>query len=194
MKGKLIVLYGINNIGKSTQALKLVDRFEREGFQSEYVKYPVYDENPSGPFINDVLRKGKDVSVEELQMWYTVNRFQFESKLKKMLEEGVHVIAEDYIGTGIAWGMAQGIEKQWLVEMNRFLVSEDISVYMFGERFMDGVEKNHRNEQDDELMQKAAQAHEELSRDFDWPRVDASQSIDEVHDQIWNIVKGNIEV
>jgi thymidylate kinase len=42
MKGKFIVLYGINNLGKTTQAKLLVEKFQKEGLKAEYMKYAVY--------------------------------------------------------------------------------------------------------------------------------------------------------
>lgn len=191
-KGKLIVLYGINNIGKSTQAKLLVERFEEEGIESEYVKYPVYQEEPTGSFINEVLRKGKRISDEELQMWYVLNRYQFEPRLKDMLSRGTYVIAEDYIGTGIAWGMARGIEKSWLIELNKFLIPSDIEIYMKGHRFEESIEDNHRNEQDAVIMKKAEDAHDELAQQYGWNEVDAGQAVQVVHESVWNIISKSI--
>jgi len=47
--GKFIVLYGINNLGKTTQTRILVDKLKLHGLKAEYLKYPVYDLAPSGP-------------------------------------------------------------------------------------------------------------------------------------------------
>ena len=49
-KGKLIVLYGINNLWKTTQVHLLIDRLRAKGLQAEYLKYPIYDLAPSWPF------------------------------------------------------------------------------------------------------------------------------------------------
>ena len=114
-KGKFITIYGINNIGKSTQARMLVDRLNKEGCKTEYWKYPVYDLKPTGPFINSVLRSKKQkISEEEMQIWYVLNRFQKQPELEKKLDERISIVAEDYIGTGIAWGYAKGADLEWL--------------------------------------------------------------------------------
>ena len=42
MRGKFIVLYGINNLGKTTQAKFLVEKLQSQGLRAEYVKYPIY--------------------------------------------------------------------------------------------------------------------------------------------------------
>ena len=53
--GKLIVIYGINNLGKTTQAEMLADRMA-EYAPTVYLKYPLYDLEPSGSFINAYIR------------------------------------------------------------------------------------------------------------------------------------------
>ena len=47
-KGIFIVLYGVNNLGKTTQAQLLVERLNKAGVQATYLKYPIYDIEPSG--------------------------------------------------------------------------------------------------------------------------------------------------
>ena len=108
--GKLIVLYGINNLGKSTQAKKLVERMNAEGYRAQYLKYPIYDLTPSGTMLNAYLREGNphQLSPREAQLIYVLNRTQTEPVIKKKLKEGIHIVAEDYIGTGLAWGIGGG--------------------------------------------------------------------------------------
>ena len=99
MKGKLITIYGVNNMGKSTHAEKLVKRLQEEGHKVHYVKYPVYDIGPTGPFLNSVLRGGvQNISEDELQLWFILNRYQYQEELKRLLREGHIVVAEDYVG------------------------------------------------------------------------------------------------
>lgn len=184
MNGKLIVLYGINNIGKTTQAEMLVDALIEAGFEAEYMKYPRYEIEPSGPYINSVIREGVEASPEELQMWYALNRHQSEKMLKEKLEKGKVVVAEDYTGTGIAWGMTYGVKKEWLEAINENLIKEDVGILMTGTRHITGIEEDHANETDDEAMARSKEVHEELGKDYGWKSVDASGTIDEVHDRI----------
>ena len=165
-KGKLIVFYGINNLGKSTQARILIENLKKRGIKAEYIKYPIYNLKPTGPFINQVLRSGKKqkISEEELQMWYTLNRFQFEPKLKEKLANGIWIAAEDYVGTGLAWGWSKGADLKYLENMNKFLVKEDLSILFYGKRFLDGKEKIHLHESNDELMKKCQKKHHNARR------------------------------
>jgi len=47
-RGKFIVVYGPNNIGKTTQVNKIVSWLKEEGINASYLKYPVYDWNLQG--------------------------------------------------------------------------------------------------------------------------------------------------
>ncbi len=187
----LITLYGVNNIGKSTQAVLLIERLKSKGYDGVYVKYPIYDIEPSGPFINNLLRneKSQNISEEELQMWFTLNRYQFQDKLKEYLENGKIVIAEDYIGTGIAWGCVKGASKTWLENLNKNLIKEDLSILIDGERFIHALEKGHVHESNSDLMEKSRIIHLELAKDYGWHIVPLQNGIKKMNDSLWNLIE-----
>lgn len=187
----LITLYGINNIGKSTMAKRLVERLNAEGHDAVYVKYPVYDVEPTGPYLNQFLRSGgaQEISEEELQMWFILNRYQFEPTLRGWLEEGKIVVAEDYIGTGIAWGTVKGASTDWLESMNQHLVKEDLAILMDGERFREAEEAGHLHESDDGLMKRSREVHLELAERYDWTVVPVVPGIENMEALIWEVVQ-----
>lgn len=186
----LITIYGINNIGKTTQAKKLVERLIAEGYEAEYVKYPVYDVEPSGPFINEVLRGGKEISERELQMWFAVNRHQFEPQLKKWLDGGKIVVAEDYTGTGIAWGTVKGADTKWLEVVNEGLVKEDVALMLDGERFVGAMEEGHVHETNFDFMQRSKEVHAMLAEKYGWNKVEVlSGDINGTAERLWNAVR-----
>ena len=70
-KGLFVVLHGINNLGKTTQAKLLVEKLQSEGHKAEYMKYPVYDLDPSGKIPDQILWQaladmGLDTLVDQL--------------------------------------------------------------------------------------------------------------------------------
>ena len=189
-----ITLYGINNIGKSTQALRLVERLKAEGFDAVYVKFPVYDVEPTGVYLNQFLRSGgaQEISEEELQMWFAMNRFQFEPTLREWLKDGKVVVAEDYTGTGIAWGMVKGASKEWLESLNRPLIKEDLAVLVDGERFVHATEEGHIHETNEEFMKLARQIHLELGEAYGWVKIPVQPTKDETEALVWEVVKVHI--
>lgn len=189
--GKLIVLYGINNLGKSTQAKLLVEKLQEEGYASEYLKYPVYDIVPSGPFLNSYLRESNpwSLSPREAQIIYALNRAQYEPVLLEKLRAGTIVVAEDYWGTGVAWGVGAGVPLDFMLELNSFVYREDIAVLFEGTRFSSGFEQEHLHETNNELMNKVDEVLHDLGKTHDWRLVNANGSIEEVQNSVWEIVK-----
>lgn len=194
-EGLFIVIYGINNLGKSTQALKMVEDLELIGQHSEYLKYPVYDLAPTGPKLNEILRSGKkqEINEEELQGIYTRNRHDFQPQLVKKLHEGINVIAEDYVGTGLAWGWSKSADLEKLIESNKGLLKPDIEILLDGERFLQAKEANHLHESNDELVDKCRNNHLLLAARFGWVIIDANQSIKEVHEDILKVIGKKIK-
>jgi len=181
-KGKLIVFYGTNNLGKSTQAKILIEKLKEKNIEAEYLKYPIYDLEPSGPILNNYLRNGNpyNLSAREAQIIYCLNRTQYQKTLEEKLNSGINIIAEDYTGTGIAWGMGAGVEQEFLENINSHLLKEDIALLFDGERFKEAVEKNHKHEQNDEFSQKVRKIHLDLGKKYNWEMINANLTIEEI--------------
>ncbi|MDO8668587.1 MAG: hypothetical protein Q7K35_05920 [bacterium] len=189
-QGKFIVLYGVNNLGKTTQAKMLVQKLKDSGLQAEYLKYPVYDLVPSGQILNNYLRQGNfhNLTPREIQIIYAFNRAQFQEKLREKLSQGINIVAEDYTGTGIAWGLAAGLDENFLKLINSNLLKEDLAFLFDGERFLESIEYNHQHETDSRLITKARIAHLRLGYELGWTLIDANQPVGLIHDKIWNQV------
>lgn len=196
MKGKLIVLYGINNLGKTTQAKLTVEELKKQGIQAEYLKYATYDLEPSGMIINDYFRNGDPykLSARELQIMQAFNRTQYEPILKSKLEQGIWIVAEDYTQTGIAWGAGNGIDKEFLERINSHLLKEDLVFFFEGERFKGAIEKGHQHENNEELTQKVKLVHEELAKKHNWISINANESIESIQKAVQTIIKQKLQM
>lgn len=196
MRGKFIVIYGINNIGKTVQSRRLVASLKKLGKQAVYLKYPVYSLKPSGEVIDQILRSGKKqkISEEELQLWFVLNRYQFQPTIFKWLKEGKIIIAEDYVCTGIAWGVAKGAKMRVLESMNKFLVQEDVAILMEGKRKMSSKEKGHLHEEQHHLVMRCAKVFRQLAKKHCWKRVKVSLNKDETEERIWKIIASELSL
>ena len=190
MTGKLIVIYGGNNSGKTTQAKLLVDWLKKEGKKVTYLKYPIYD-SPTGKRINDILREGKEKNIyeTEFQELYYQNRKEYEPHLRKMLNEEMIVVAEDYIGTSLAWGSAKGADYAYLKKLNADLIQEDVAILLDGARFADGKEKGHIHEENDALMDGVRLRHQKIGKELGWLFVNANRKKEDIFKDILAAVK-----
>lgn len=192
-KGKMITIYGINGIGKTTQLELLVGFLQSQGKEASRLKYPVYDLEPEGPFIYKYLRDPEfrthnELSTENLQMKYADNRRRYEPELQKRLELGEWVIAEDYVGTGIAWGLTWGANLEYLEDINKDLYQSDLSILMHGERFDTTIETGHRNETNGDRIKICRNFHLLLGEYYEWKKVNANQDIESVQADIQKLV------
>lgn len=193
-KGKFIVLYGSNNLGKTKQMDLLEEEWKAAGRPYTRLKYPIYS-TETGKLINSVLRpdeNGNRVQMgdEELQYWFAENRLQFQPELKELLKHG-DVLGEDYKGTGFAWGLTKGVSRELLDLFNTGLMDPDIAILLDGAvRFTSGVEKGHRHEAaENAIWETNRRIHQELATEFGWEVVNANESIETVHKNIMETIE-----
>ena len=198
-RGKLIAIYGINGIGKTTQVGRLVEYLRSRGVRVARLKYPIYDLEPEGPFIHMYLRDldfrtANPQTTEELQEKYAENRRRYEPTLREWLNSGEWIDAEDYIGTGIAWGLTWGADLEYMEKINEDLLSADLSVLMHGDRFDTAIEKDHRNEMAAERIVISKNFHDLLADRYGWTRIDANRSVEEVGEEIRDVVSTEFDL
>jgi dTMP kinase len=193
-KGKFVVIYGANNIGKSTQVKLLAERLKKRKTKVKLLKYPIYDLEPTGPMINKFLRGKTDMSEYDAQKIFVQNRRDFEQTLKSYLQKGYLIIAEDYRGTGICWGATHGVPLDKMIQLNEGLLEEDLAILMDSEKqFEESIEKGHHNE-DNGVWIKGRDMHRKVRKMFGWIVVSANQDVEKVHQDIWKIVKRKLLV
>lgn len=196
MAGKMITLYGINGIGKTTQVELLVKFLQAHGKQASRLKVPVYDLEPEGPFIYKYLRDADfraehPCTTEELQQKYADNRKRYEPELKKRLATGEWIVTEDYIGTGIAWGLTWGADLEYLENINKDLHTSDLNILLHGRRYSTAVEPKHRNESEEERMDICKNFYHLLADRYGWKKVNGNQNIEAVSHDIISIVQNH---
>lgn len=190
-KGKLITIYGINNIGKSTQTDLLVKKLCEHGYKALSLKYPLYNLQPTGSKLNRILRSknGQAIDEKELQTLFWQNRKDYETTLRQLLADGNIVIAEDYTGTGIAWGMAKGLRRSWLENLNKNLLIEDFAFLLRGKRNLKAQEQHHIHENNHGLIKKVDHILFQLSKNYGWKIIQAQANIDATSRLLWKEIK-----
>ncbi len=169
-RGEFIVVYGVNNIGKSYRVTDLGEEYKARGYRVHLLKYPIYNIEPTGPLLWEVLQNGKKMSSFQLQWTTARNRRDFEPKLSRLLDENDLVISEDYKWTGIIWGIVYG-QPLWLMKLiNYGQRQEGLAILLDGERLVTGSQK-HRHERRADMWAKARRVHVETAQKNKWPIV-----------------------
>jgi dTMP kinase len=195
MKGKLIVIEGIDGAGCGTQTELLKEKLnERLSQPVLHIRYPNYN-NPVGVTIHKFLHEELGLSVDMQFFIYSLDMLKDMSEIKKALDEGRIVLADRYFTSTLAYQCAQGfpIEKALKFADLFDFVKPDLIIYLkvSAETAMKRkkMEKNNLDlfERDLELRKKVSKKYEELaSKNIfgKWVIVDAEKSIEEVANEI----------
>lgn len=100
MKGKLIVIDGIDKTGKATQTALLLKRLKKEKIKAHSISFPAFKEHVMGALIKECLRGGcgdfLNMDPRVVSALYALDRFESRDKIKHWLKEGYVVIADRY--------------------------------------------------------------------------------------------------
>ena len=189
-KGLFIVLYGPSGVGKTKQ-LDLLEERLREGLAVRRVEYPIYDLGKAGQKLKRILwRQERGLPEEEMQELFSANRRDFEPTLKSWLASGVTVLAEDYKGTGVVWGVTRGLAIGKMEELNRDFADPDVSILIDGPRRLDlRSGEGHIYQLDEEEWYRARKVYLAMADKYDWIRVGGDAPILTVAGRIWTVVK-----
>jgi hypothetical protein len=88
----------------------------------------------------------------------------------------------------MAWGMAKGLVREKVIELNKGLLKEDLSILIKGIRFTEAQEKQHIHEQNQTLIGKVMNLLPGLAYSFGWQEVETT-TIESTHENIWRLVK-----
>jgi dTMP kinase len=128
-QGSLIVFEGLDQSGKQTQAEALRDYLTAQGRHCELLSFPDYSTH-IGSEISTALHGGRDYPPDVLQLLYVANRGEKRAQIERWTAGGTTVICDRYLASTIAYGEAQGVNPQWLTEIQRFLPTPDLTILL----------------------------------------------------------------
>ncbi len=199
MRGKFIVLEGIDGAGGETQSKILFERLTKEGFDVVLLRYPDR-EGEIGKLIYKHLEKREIFPPEALALLYIADKLKDKKKILKLLEEGKIVIADRYFTSTLVYQHVQGIDQSKILKIGEIfeLPKPDIAILIkispetsmkrkkLEKGDLDNFEKNM------EFMKKVSETYEITARNnvfCKWEIIDGEKSIEEVSQDIWRIVK-----
>lgn len=219
MKGKLIVIEGLDGSGKSTQIECLKNKLN--GKNVHRIKLPDYD-SESSALVKMYLRGdfGKDpgdVNAYAASAFYAVDRFaNYKMKWKSFYDNGDIIISDRYT-TSNAYHQATKIEKseraeffKWLEDFEYGLIGVpkpdaviyldmpiEISQKMMSERYHGDETKKDIHESNLDYLYKCRDAALDAAEKMGWYVVkcsdgDRPRSIESIGDEIYSIISTEV--
>jgi dTMP kinase len=129
MRGRIIAFEGLDQSGKQTQAELLRDHLKASGHKSRLVSFPDYATS-IGEEIARALQGEREYGPDVMQLLYVANRYERKPDLQRWLEGGLILVCDRYTASSIAYGEAQGLDPEWLTEMQKFLPAPAVTIML----------------------------------------------------------------
>ncbi|KAM5155905.1 thymidylate kinase isoform 2-T2 [Callospermophilus lateralis] len=163
-RGALIVLEGVDRAGKSTQGRKLVAALCAAGHRAELLRFPERS-TEIGKLLSSYLEKKSELEDHSVHLLFSANRWEHVPSMKEKLSQGVTLVVDRYAFSGVAFTSAKKLG-----------LADAATRGEFGrERYEDRA-----------FQERALQSFQQLMGDstLNWKVVDASRSIEAVHQEI----------
>jgi dTMP kinase len=129
MPGLLIAFEGLDQSGKQTQTERLRDRLFEHGRSVRLLSFPAY-ETPIGAEIQRALQGAREYGPDVMQLLYIANRYEWKPQIERERGRGTILVCDRYLASSIAYGEAQGLEADWLREIQKHLPEPDLTILL----------------------------------------------------------------
>ena len=191
-RGRIIVIEGVDKAGKETQTRLLLESLKLSGRICVVMDFPDYI-TPIGMEIKAFLEGNREYPNELKHMLLSANRWERKSEIESMIEKGTIVIMNRYYQSNIVYGVSNGLNINWLANLDRGLPKEDVVIVLdvsptllterLTGRDLDSFEKNQK------LLLEVKKNYRKLAKQFKWKIINGEKSREEVHQEIMNILK-----
>ena len=130
-------------------------------------------------------------------MLLSVNRWEKKEEIEKMLQNGTIIIMDRYYQSNIVYGLSNGLDLNWLINLDKGLPKEDIVIileidpatsYKRVNRNRDLFEKNL------EFLSNVKQNYQKLSQVYNWKIVNGEENVEKIHLKTSSLVKEKLNI
>lgn len=218
MKGKLIVIEGLDGSGKATQAKLLAEHLTAQGLQVRQVTFPDYASDSSALvkmyLAGQFGQKPDDVNAYAASSFYAVDRYaSYKMNWGAFYEQGGVVIADRYTTSNAVHQCSKLLPEQWqsflawlfdyefrllgLPAPDKVVylqVDPAVSQRLMTQRYHGDESKKDVHEKDREYLARSRQAAEYCARQLGWATVhctnnDTMRSIEEIRQEVAGLVE-----
>ena len=194
-KGKVIVIEGTDKAGKTSQSRMLAETLKVSGKVCVILDFPDYT-TPIGIEIKAFLDGKRDYPPEVKHLLFSANRWEKKKEIESMLENGTIIVMNRYWESNLVYGVANGIDANWLLRLDRGLPKENIILVILVNPSISAkrAEMQDAFESNPQLAAKAYENYLKFAKQFKWRIIDGSNSKEQVHQEIIKIIRKELKV
>jgi dTMP kinase len=209
MKGKLIVIEGVDSSGKHTQAKLLLKRLKKEGKKAVLVSFPRYS-TFFGKLVKKYLKGDfgalKKVRPELASLLYSLDRFDAMPWLEEQLSSGKIVVCDRYTASNIAHQASKFKGKKrkefisWVQGVESRLPKPDATIFLdlpvsvSAKLMSKRKRKKDIHELDLPYLRETRKVYLSLSKRPAWSKIECQKGLgiksrEEIHKLLWKKAK-----
>ena len=165
----MVAIEGIDAVGKNTQSRLLSKWLGKKDIKTTHMSFPDYD-TPLAKKSNHFSLVKRTYPPELQHLLFAANRWEKSEEIKSRLHAGETIIVNRYTESNLAYGMANGLEVDWLANLEKGLPKPNLGDSA-GRAAPDLLvsrrpgNKKDAYERSDDLQRKAQKAYRELARE-----------------------------
>ena len=188
--GLLVAFEGLDQSGKQTQAELLRDRLISNGRRVRLLSFPDY-QTVIGGEIGRALRGERNYTADVMQLLYVANRYEFKDEILRVTESGTIILCDRYLASSVAYGEAQGLDAEWLTDIQKYLPQPDITILLDIAPEVSATRKTSdrdKYERDLSLLSRVRSSYLRQSGAARWARLNAERTADAVAADVYAAV------
>lgn len=190
MPGMLIAFEGIDQSGKETQAQQLRERLREAGHKARLLSFPDYGTS-IGEEIARALQGEREYGPDVMQLLFVANRHERRDAILEWIAGGLILLCDRYRASSIAYGEAQGLDRAWLEDIQRFLPPADLTIFIDIAPETAGKRKAHdrdRYERDLALLGRVRGSYQRQANGPNWLRINGERTKDQIAEDVFAAV------
>ena len=192
----IIVFEGGDQAGKKTQSSLLTKKLKSLKIKTELFSFPDYT-TPIGKEINKYLHGKRSFSPQTIHCLLAANRWEKVEKIKMAQEKNSVVIMNRYTESNLVYGLVNGLKLSWLENLDAGLPKSDLVIVLDvpqNESFKRKKTNRDKFEKNKIFSQTISKTYRKMAKKKRWKIVDATNSINEVHQDIMQIFSRKIGI
>ena len=189
--GQLIVIDGIDQSGKKTQAELLGRKIRHHGTSCIIWSFPVY-RTPLGRRLKAYLAGKERPDLRVVHLLYAANKWEVAAKINEQRARGTVVIANRYTPSNLAYGAAHGLPLNWLTTLeadlpkpNRIFILDVPVKISFGRK----IQQRDIHEEDATYLKRVRRIYLRLAKKHNWTVINGKSSPLMAHSKIWKALE-----
>jgi len=190
----VIAFEGLDQSGKQTQSERLAAVLRAEGARVEFLTFPEYT-TAIGIEIGKALAGARDYAPDTLQLLYIANRYEFRPRILEWLAAGAIVICDRYVASSVAYGEAQGLDPEWLRDVQRHLPAPALTLVLDIPPEVSLARKHaarDRFERDLPLLSRVRASYQRQAQAPDWRLIDGQMGVEAVAAEVLRAVRSRL--